>query len=239
MTVAPVLGCSISLLSATHVVFGDLAWATLLVPQASTTAGTVFQTLTSFFARHGYWVVFFGVMLEDAGLPIPGETVLLFAGFLAHHGELELSKVILTAILGATLGDTGGYCLGRFGGNALVEKGRNHLPFFAHRFDQAQKLFLRHGRWAVFIGRFITGLRVFAGLLAGLFRMRYTEFLFYNFAGAVGWATAVGCVGFVFGENWQRIVHLVKAYNLITLAVILVAALVVIAIYWKKRRSAR
>ncbi len=199
-------------------------------------AETVFQILTEFFARYGYWVVFFGVMLENAGLPIPGETVLIFSGFLAFHGEVRLGRAILTAIAGATLGDSMGYCLGRFGGKGFVERYRRHFPFLFRRFDRAQSLFVKHGHWAVFIGRFITGLRVFAGVLAGMFRMPYPRFLFFNFSGAVGWATTFGCVGFAFGRSWPDLVRFVHRLDRITLAVVATAALLAGVIYFIKRR---
>jgi len=86
---------------------------------ATPVADVLFQILSDFFARYGYWVVFFGVMLENAGLPVPGETVLLFSGFLAYQGEVHLWRAIATAVAGATVGDSLGYCLGRFGGAAL------------------------------------------------------------------------------------------------------------------------
>ncbi len=200
-------------------------------------ADTIFQILTDFFARYGYWAVFFGVMLENAGLPVPGETVLIFAGFLSYHGEMRLGRAILTAIIGATTGDSLGYCLGRFGGTALIEKYRKHFPFFARRFDRAQAMFVRHAHWAVFFGRFITGLRVFAGVLAGVFRMPYPRFLFFNFTGAVGWATTFGCVGFIFGRSWEGLVRFVKQFNRVTLAAALVAVLVGAAVYYMRRRK--
>lgn len=196
---------------------------------------TLFHLFSDFFARYGYWTVFFGVMLENAGLPVPGETILVFAGFLAYHGELQLARAIGTAILGATVGDSLGYCLGRFGGVSLVEKYRKHFPFFFRRFDRAQALFVKHGHWAVFVGRFITGLRVFAGVLAGTFRMRYPRFLFFNFSGAVGWATTFGCVGFIFGKSWVGMMQFVHRLNRATLAG-LVAALVVGGIVYVLRR---
>jgi membrane-associated protein len=202
-------------------------------------ADTIFRILTDFFARYGYWVVFFGVMLENGGIPVPGETVLIFAGFLAYRGEVHLMRAIATAIAGATVGDSLGYCLGRFGGTAFVEKYRKLFPFFSRRFDKAQTLFVKHGHWAVFIGRFITGLRVFAGVLAGLFRMRYPRFLFFNFSGAVGWATTFGCVGFLFGSNWDRLVRLVERFDRITLAAVAVAALITWIVFRVKRRRAR
>ncbi len=200
-------------------------------------AETLFQFLSGFFAHYGYWAIFFGVMLENAGLPVPGETVLIFAGFLAYQGELRLDSAIGTAILGATIGDSLGYCLGRFGGAAFVEKYPKRLPFFARQFARAEALFLRHGHLAVFFGRFITGLRIFAGILAGMFRMRYLSFLFFNFTGAVSWATTFGCVGFAFGRSWEELVRFVKHLNRATLGVVLVAALVGGVVYYYKRRN--
>ncbi len=196
---------------------------------------SIFQTLTDFFARYGYWVVFFGVMLENGGLPLPGETVLLFAGFLAYQGEIRLVWAIGVAIAGATLGDSLGYTLGRYGGNAFFDRYVKRFKFLARRFENSRALFLKHGHWAVFTGRFITGLRVFAGPLAGLFKMPYTRFLLFNFTGAVVWATAIGCVGFLFGDNWYNLVHVVKDIHRVTLGLVAVLALVGLIVYLRRR----
>jgi len=196
---------------------------------------SIFQTLTDFFARYGYWVVFFGVMLENGGLPLPGETVLLFAGFLAYQGEIKLLWAIGVAIAGATCGDSLGYTLGRYGGNAFFDRYVKRFKFLARRFENSRALFLKHGHWAVFTGRFITGLRVFAGPLAGLFKMPYPRFLLFNFTGAVVWATAIGCVGFLFGDNWYNLVHVVKDFHRVTLALVAVLALVGLILYLRRR----
>jgi membrane-associated protein len=203
-------------------------------------AEAVFQILSDFFARYGYWVVFFGVMLENAGVPVPGETVLIFSGFLAYHGEVRLGRAILTAIAGATLGDSLGYCLGRFGGAAVYERYVHRFRILARQFDRSRALFLKYGHWAVFAGRFITGLRVFAGPLAGTFRLAYWRFLLFNFTGAVAWATTFGCVGFLFGSNWQRLVSFVKQFDRLVLATGLLglAAVLVVQVIRKRRRQA-
>jgi len=202
-------------------------------------AETLFQILSDFFARYGYWVIFFGVMLENAGLPVPGETVLIFSGFLAYQGEVRLGRAILTAIAGATMGDSLGYCLGRFGGAALYEKLVRRFRILARQFDRSRALFLKYGHWAVFVGRFVTGLRVFAGPLAGTFRMTYSRFLFFNFTGAVAWATTFGCLGFFFGSNWERLVSFVRHLDRVVLAVVLlglVAVLIGRAVRRRRRR---
>jgi membrane protein DedA with SNARE-associated domain len=199
-------------------------------------ADTIFQTLTHFFREYGYWTVFFGVMLENAGLPVPGETVLLFAGFLAYHGHLRLGRAIVTAILGATIGDNLGYLVGHVGGTALISKLRGRFLMSARRYDRAQRLAINHGHWAVFIGRFITGLRFLAGPFAGAFQMPYPRFLLFNFSGAVLWATTIGGVGFLFGGNWARLVRLFKEADL---AVLIIAAVAIAAAYviWRRRRN--
>ncbi|MGO8737086.1 MAG: DedA family protein [Terriglobia bacterium] len=196
---------------------------------------SIFQTLTDFFARYGYWVVFFGVMLENGGLPLPGETVLLFAGFLAYQGQIKLVWAIGVAIAGATLGDSLGYTLGRYGGNAFFGRYVKRFRFLAHRFEDAKGLFLRRGHWAVFTGRFITGLRVLAGPLAGLFKMPYLRFLFFNFTGAVVWATAIGCVGFLFGNSWNDLAHVIKDLHRVAQGLVAVLALVGLIVYLKRR----
>jgi len=196
---------------------------------------SLFQTLTDFFARYGYWVILIGVMLENGGLPLPGETVLLFAGFLAYQGELRLEWAIGVAIAGATLGDSLGYALGRFGGSPFFNRYVRRLKFVARQFDNSKSLFLKHGHWAVFTGRFITGLRVFAGPLAGLFKMPYTRFLFFNFTGAVIWATAIGFVGFLLGNNWDNLTHVVKDLHRATLSLVAVLALVILILYFRRR----
>jgi membrane protein DedA with SNARE-associated domain len=199
-------------------------------------AHTIFQTLSEVFSRYGYWVVFFGVMLENAGIPVPGETVLLFAGFLAYHGKIDLFPSILVAIAGATLGDSMGFLIGHFGGRPFVDRFIRRFPVIRKSFDHSQTLFLKYGQWAVFIGRFITGLRMFAGIIAGLFRMPYRRFLFFNFTGATVWAIAIIYVGFLFGNSWQLVEQHFLKVNEFVMAAVLVAVLIgVISYYFRKK----
>ena len=199
-------------------------------------AHTIFQTLSEVFSEYGYWVVFFGVMLENAGIPIPGETVLLFAGFLAYHGKIDLFPSILVAIAGATLGDSMGFLIGHFGGRPFVDRFIRRFPVIRKSFDHSQALFLKYGQWAVFTGRFITGLRMFAGIIAGLFRMPYLRFLFFNFTGATIWVIAIIYVGFLFGNSWQLVEQHFLKVNEFVMAAVLVAVLIgVISYYFKKK----
>jgi membrane protein DedA with SNARE-associated domain len=199
-------------------------------------AHTIFQTLSEVFSKYGYWVIFFGVMLENAGIPVPGETVLLFAGFLAYHGKIDLFPSILVAIAGATLGDSIGFLIGHFGGRPFVDRIIRRFPVIQKSFDHSQALFLKYGQWAVFTGRFITGLRMFAGIIAGLFRMPYRRFLFFNFTGATVWAIAIIYVGFLFGNSWKLVERHFLEVNEFVMAAVLVAGLIGMISYYIRKK---
>jgi membrane protein DedA with SNARE-associated domain len=186
----------------------------------------IYRFLTRFFARYGYGAVFGGVMFENAGLPVPGESVLLFGGFLAHEGILKLKWVIVLAIAGAIVGDNLGYLLGRYGAVKLLRRLRGRAFLTEQRFDQAESAILRYGAWAVFVARFIIGLRILAGPLAGGVRMRYPQFLLANAAGALLWGTTIGIAGYLLGSSWQRLVRFARNLDLAVLIVVVVAALV-------------
>jgi membrane-associated protein len=200
-------------------------------------ANAIFNLLSEFFARYGYWAVFFGVLLENVGVPVPGETVLLFAGFLAFQGKIHILPAILVAMAGATFGAALGYSIGWYGGTPLVERILRRFPRFKGQYDESQEAFQKYGRWAVFAARFITGLRVFAGILAGVLRMSFSTFMIFSFAGAVCWSIAMGYVGFVFGSNWERLVHLVEKMNRVALIVVALTALVAWAIHFARAKK--
>jgi len=126
----------------------------------------ILAKLLEYFSLYGYWVVFFGVMLENAGLPIPGETILLAAGFRAYQGHFHIPTVMVVAAVGAMIGDNAGYLIGRkLGRGALERYGRKVglKPQLLARFD---RFFARNGNRTIFFARFITGLR-FCGVACG------------------------------------------------------------------------
>lgn len=176
-------------------------------------------------------------MLENAGIPLPGETFLLFAGFLAYHEKMDLLPAILVAIAGATCGDSLGFAAGHYGGRPFVNKFLKRFSLVAKSFDRSQSFFLKYGQWAVFSGRFIAGLRMFAGILAGLFRMPYWRFLFFNFTGAVVWSIAITSVGFMFGNSWELVQQHLKRVDEIVLVVVGLGILAgIIAYYFQQRK---
>jgi len=191
--------------------------------------------IVDLFARFGYAVVFVGVFLENAGLPVPGETALLAGAALAHYGRLSLGRVIVTAVIAAVLGDNLGFLIGRRAGRGLIERHGWRIGLTQARLDQFNRFFARHGAKTVFIARFITGLRVFCAVLAGASQLRWPTFLFYNATGAVVWSTTIALAGYALGESWDRLERLIGRTGLI--AFIIVSALAVFAIVRARREE--
>ncbi len=140
------------------------------------------------------------VGLESAGLPLPGETTLLAASYLASTGQLSLPLVIGAAALGAVVGDSVGYFVGRKGGRRFLERYGRYVGITPGKLKKADGYFARHGGKTVFFGRFVAVLRILAGPLAGASNMPYRRFLAANIAGAVVWAATMGTLGFFFGK---------------------------------------
>jgi len=191
--------------------------------------------LTDLFARYGYAAVFFGVFLENTGLPVPGETMVLAGGALAHYGHLSLVRVIVITIIAAVLGDNLGFFIGRRGGRRLIERFGRKVGITARRIAEFDRFFDRHGAKTVFVARFITGLRVFCAILAGGSGMRWRTFLFFNATGAIVWGTAIAIVGYLLGHSWDTLERLVGGTGI--LGSILVVALVLFWIVRTRHQS--
>jgi len=191
--------------------------------------------LTDLFARYGYFVVFFGVLLENAGVPVPGETILLAGAVLARLGHLSIVSVVSIAIVGAMLGDNVGFLIGRRGGRRLLERHGRLLGLTKARLQQFDAFFARHGAKTVFIARFVTGLRVVGAVLAGASTLPWGTFLVFSAAGAVAWACTFGAVGYALGYSWETIERWIGHLGLVLLVVLAVVA--VLALARSRRRS--
>src|SRR5919199_392699 len=152
-------------------------------------------------SHYGYLVILFGVMLESTGVPLPGETILLAAGVMVQRGHLDLGYTIAFGIAGAVIGDQIGYWVGREGGRPFVLRWGRYVFITPERLGRAEAFFERHGGKAVFLARFFSGLRVFGALVAGMSRMHWRTFIFYNALGGAVWAAAVVSVGYLLGGS--------------------------------------
>jgi membrane protein DedA with SNARE-associated domain len=185
--------------------------------------------------RYGYLVVFFGVMLESAGVPLPGETVLITAGALVHRGALNFGDALFFGILGALVGDQIGYWVGRFGGRPFVLRWGRYLFITPERLGRAEAFFDRHGGRAVFLARFVAGLRIFGALIAGTSRMPWGRFALYNVLGGTVWATAAVSLGYFLWASISMVEHWVGRASLLLVAALALALL----LRWAYRRATR
>jgi membrane protein DedA with SNARE-associated domain len=185
--------------------------------------------------RYGYLAVFLGVMLESAGVPLPGETVLIAAGVLVHRGVLDPGDALFFGILGAVIGDQIGYWAGRLGGRPFVLRWGRYAFITPERLGHAEAFFARHGGRAVFLARFVAGLRVFGALVAGTSRMPWGKFALYNVLGGIVWATAAVSLGYFLWASIGLVEHWVGRVTLL----LIVALALALLLRWAYRRATR
>lgn len=196
----------------------------------------LFISFSHFFRLYGYWTVLLATLLEGAGLPLPGETLLLFAGFVARKGDIHLSAAIVAAIIGSTIGESVGYLIGWLGGEAFLDAHRKRLLISTSVYEKSRAVFLKNAGWAIIAARFVAGFRELAGIVAGVFQMKFKSFIFYNFVGAVAWSVAMCAVGFLVGKSWRR---LLRVFGHIDLAALIVFAVIVAILAWRYWRRGR
>lgn len=168
----------------------------------------------------GYPLLFLIVMSESGGLPVPGETALITAAALASQGKLQIELVIALAAAGAIVGDNIGYLIGRKGGRWLLQRPGPFLRQRRQVLETGTPFFERHGPKAVFFGRFVLGLRVWASWLAGATHMHWRSFVVWNALGGIIWATAIGLIAYFLGHSAGSAI---EAFGLYGLAAVLIA----------------
>ncbi|HEY2371223.1 MAG TPA: DedA family protein [Gaiellaceae bacterium] len=191
-----------------------------------------------FFTHHGLPVLFVVVMLESFGIPLPGETALIFFGLLASKGDYDIVTVIAVATTAAIIGDNLGYwVIGRLGGRALFRRNRWLQRYADTVIPRAEHLMRRHGAATVFFGRFIAILRFTAAWVAGLGRMHWWKFLFWNAAGGIAWATLVSLVAYYGGKAAADAIARYGIYAGIGIAVLTVGGWLAVHLVKKRIES--
>ncbi len=194
--------------------------------------------MTHLLLQYGLVLLFVAVAVESAGVPIPGETTLIVAAYLArpeqHH--YSLLSVIVVAAAGAIVGDNVGYWLGRIGGRRLLNRWSFTRRHFERALPPAERFFAKHGPKTVFIGRFVALLRVTAAWLAGISHMPWWKFLVWNAAGGIAWATSVSLLSYWAGKAVAETINRYGLYGVLGLIALAAVALVGLR-SWRRRMA--
>lgn len=184
------------------------------------------DTLQELLQTWGYAVIFAAMLLENAGLPLPGETVTLLGGYAAGSGQLQGLGVLAAAAAGAMLGDNIGYWVGRRAGWGLILRVGRLLGQTPEQLERLRETFLRHAGKSVLLGRFVAVLRVVAGPMAGAVHMPYRRFLLCNATGALLWAGTMVSLAWL-GGRWVPLATMVQGVVQFGLGALVLVALVV------------
>lgn len=189
----------------------------------------------------GYWVVLLMTFLETSafvGLIVPGEVTLLIAGWFASRGILQMPWLLAAAWLGAILGDSAGYAIGRYGGVRFLRRFGRYFFFRERYLETSYRYFRDHGGKTVIFGRFVGIIRAFGPVVAGISRMPYGRFLAYDIVGAVLSSTLVLSLGYFFGESY-KVISRWLGWGGVVIFTVIVAAVIVVKVIRKRRRQAR
>ncbi len=176
--------------------------------------------LSPYVHAYGYWMAFFGMMLENAGLPVPGETALIVMSFFAGQGLLKIWLVIPLTIIGDVIGDCLGYGIGRYGGRPLVEKYGRFVRIDKAKLDAAEALYKERGGRTVFASQFSSVTRLTGSIAAGLSHMPFRRFLAVDTIAAIVLVGLVGSLTFYFGNNLDAVLRFLHVFRLAAVGVV-------------------
>src|SRR6476620_1141746 len=197
------------------------------------------DVINDWISQYGYVLVAVFLMIEAAGIPIPGETALVTAAAVAGNGTMHILGVMIAAAIGTIAGGHVGFWLGVHGGQAILTKYGRFVGLNAVRLEKTRRFFDQHGAKTVATGRFVAFVRSFMGIFAGLSGMPLRTFAMYNAIGGVVWVLTFSVIGFVFGRNLPRLIHYIGRASLVL--AVLIALIVAVVFGWRyftKNRAA-
>ena len=215
------------------------ASAALLASGPTPTLPGFLNALAPALNHYGLLAILVLVFLEDFGVPVPGETVLIAGAVYAGAGRLNVVAVGCVGFLAAIAGDNIGYAIGRFGGRALVLRWGKYVFITEERLDKAEDFFHRHGGKIIVIARFVEGLRQANGIIAGIAKMHWLRFLVFNMLGAALWVGTWVSVGYFAGQHITTIYNYLTRYSYYALIAVAVAVAVWIVLRVRAARKRR
>jgi membrane protein DedA with SNARE-associated domain len=194
----------------------------------------IFGSLAPILNHYGYFAVGGLVLVEDFGIPVPGETILIAASLYAGAGRLNVVAVGVIAFVCAVLGDNIGFLIGHFGGRRLALKYGKYVFLTSARLDKAEEFFEHHGGKVIVAARFIEGLRQANGIVAGITGMHWKRFIPFNALGAALWVGLWVSLGYLAGNHITAIYNQITRYSLYVLIALAVAVAALVG--WRVRK---
>jgi membrane protein DedA with SNARE-associated domain len=195
------------------------------------------NALSGTLEHYGLWAIGLLITLEDFGVPVPGETILIAGAIFAGAGRINIVVLGVVAFVAAVTGDNIGFAIGHFGGRALALRFGRYVFLTEERLDKAENFFDRRGSIVITFARFVEGLRQANGIIAGITGMHWLRFLVFNAIGAALWVGTWVTVGYFAGNNITTVYHYITLYSYYVLAALVV--LIVGYIVWRRRRRRR
>jgi membrane protein DedA with SNARE-associated domain len=189
--------------------------------------------------NYGYPAVGALVWLDNCGIPVPGQTILVLASVYAGTGRMSLAGVMAIAVTAAFLGQALGYLIGRTGGHAFVGRWGRYVLVTPERLAKAESFFARYGGRIVVVARFVDGLRQLNGIIAGTTEMPWRRFMAANLLGAVLWVGVWATLGYYAGSDIDTLYRQAIRYQLFLLAAVVVVVLALVARMLLRRRRRR
>jgi membrane protein DedA with SNARE-associated domain len=199
----------------------------------------VLHSLEPALDRYGYRAVAAFVLLEDFGIPVPGETILILGAVYAGTGRLNVVLVALIGFIAAVLGDNIGFAIGYLGGRRLIARYGRYMLITTERLEKAAGFFERHGAKVVVAARFIEGLRQANGIIAGVSEMHWARFLTYNAIGAAVWVAVWTGIGYLSGNHLNTIYSAATRYEAYLALAAVAFVMICLAIRLKRAKRVR
>ena len=186
--------------------------------------------------QYGYVAIFSLLMFGIIGLPIPDETMMVFAGYLISQGHLHPVTTLAVAFAGSVSGITCSYLIGRTLGLGFVHKWGRYLQVTDDRLATVHRWFDRVGHWALFVGYYIAGVRHFTAVVAGTSSLEYRSFAAYAYSGALVWVSTFLGLGYYFGEHWREVSEMAHRH-LLWISLVVLAGALGYWLYWRRTRK--
>src|SRR5882672_290991 len=192
------------------------------------------NALSGTLEHYGLWAIGLLIALEDFGVPVPGETILIAGAIYAGAGRINIIALSVVAFVAAVIGDNIGFAIGHFGGRTLALRFGKYVFLTEERLDKAENFFDRRGSIVITFARFVEGLRQANGIIVGITGMHWLRFLVFNAIGAALWVGTWVTIGYFAGSNITTVYHYITLYSYYVLAGLVV--LIVGYIVWRRRR---